>query len=682
MAFSTEELIQIGLLVAIIIVFGYTAYNYLKNKGLLERKSTPKKEETKSLSFASNRKMRNLEKLIPDKKLSSRPRLTELKIESTEGLWEPEAEPQTFSKKFDQKQLLEKVLSKTTFTKGVTKSTGQARTENIEEIKGKKEGINEIQQMVKKAGEQKSFLQKLQEKIKTEKQPQAFSKKSEPQKIKPETKKELKEAKGKFAFKPKDKKPEEKTKLLSLDKKIDEVQKEKEPKGLLEKLGLKKARKTEEKPIQKPEPKKAELQAKPEVKQTKTEIQKPKTEIKQALKSAAKEKPEEEKIILERIPIDKLKNYISKGRFAFKRKEDKKEPIQAKQPFKEKTEVPAEKPDIGKKLEDKIKQYEERMKKVKEGKTKDKVLFESKEEKEKHEQKFVQKILDSEEDELEKISKAIEPKTDKKWEQEKKETIEALKKEFSELEKKDEKDLWKQEPKKHATEQKMKPFSTTAKTEQMKSEPKKEVKTILKPVKPKNPLKEFVSNGKFAFSQEKNKPSEEKIKWGEKKQISKQVMRKQPEKKEEKKQTEKPKPETKSSIQEEMKKLMEERKKLVEKEAETRKAQKPVPKQIIKPAPIPKPQLKPIEKPKPVIKPKSEVKPKTEQKKKKGLFERMGLKKEKINFTKEEEDQVQKIMIVLKGKTSEYSREEMKEAMHNLGYKEKIIEEAIRRLYG
>ena len=119
---------------------------------------------------------------------------------------------------------------------------------------------------------------------------------------------------------------------------------------------------------------------------------------------------------------------------------------------------------------------------------------------------------------------------------------------------------------------------------------------------------------------------------------------------------------------------MEDRKKLLQKEAKQTFSkkfdQKPV-EQKTKPAP--KPQQK--------VKPKQKTKPK-DIKKKKGLFERIGLRREKIRLTKDEEDQVQKIMIVLKGKTSEYSREEMKEAMHNLGYKEKIIEEAIRRLYG
>ena len=58
----------------------------------------------------------------------------------------------------------------------------------------------------------------------------------------------------------------------------------------------------------------------------------------------------------------------------------------------------------------------------------------------------------------------------------------------------------------------------------------------------------------------------------------------------------------------------------------------------------------------------------------------MGLRK-KIKLTREEEEQLKKIMIVLKGKTTEYSREDMEEAMKNLGYPEKVVQEALRRIY-
>ena len=548
MAFSTEELIQIGLIVGIIIVFGYLAFNYLKTKGMLERKEKPKKEEMKSMSFAKNRKMRGLEKLIPDKKLSKKPSFTEIKIGSTEGLWEPEEEQPFLEKKIGQK----------TETKQETKS----------EIK--KQEVKELQQIVKKAGEEKkSIFDQLKQKIKGKEKPKEKITEMKFKGTKPETK----TAKRKFAFK---------SGTETAKRKIA-------PEAIPEK-----------KPTVKLQP-----------------------------------KPEEEKVILERIPIDKLKNFVSKGRFAFKKAEETKEPT-----AKSAEEKP--KKDIGKKLEEKIKQYEERMKAVKEGKTKDEVFFDSEEEKQKHEEKFVQKILDSEEGELEKISKAIEPKTGKKWEQEKKETIDALKKEFSELDKKEKKDLW--------AEPKEKPVA--------KPLPKPEPKPIIKPTQPVKPIKEFVSNGKFAFSSEKKVKS-----------VKPELT----------------KTETKSSIQEEMKKLIEERKKQMK---QKKPAEEPAAKEVAKAAPKIQPKPKTAEKPQPKIeskpapKPKIEVKKeKTAEKKKKGLFERFGLKKEKINLTREETDQMEKIMIVLKGKTAEYSREDMREAMQNLGYKEKIIEEAMRRLY-
>ena len=81
-----------------------------------------------------------------------------------------------------------------------------------------------------------------------------------------------------------------------------------------------------------------------------------------------------------------------------------------------------------------------------------------------------------------------------------------------------------------------------------------------------------------------------------------------------------------------------------------------------------------IEKPK-------RIKPETEKpkKKKKGLLVKLGIKKPE--FSDSEEEQMEKIMKVLKGKKAEYSKDDMIEAMQNLGYKEKMIKEVIKRIF-
>ncbi|MBU2101039.1 hypothetical protein KKB11_07475, partial [Candidatus Micrarchaeota archaeon] len=77
-----------------------------------------------------------------------------------------------------------------------------------------------------------------------------------------------------------------------------------------------------------------------------------------------------------------------------------------------------------------------------------------------------------------------------------------------------------------------------------------------------------------------------------------------------------------------------------------------------------------------------EMKKKQKKPKNKGLFARFGIGVKKVKLTKEEEEKAQKILMVLKEKKAEYSKEDMIEAMKNLGYSEKITQEVLRRLYG
>jgi hypothetical protein len=539
MAFSTEELIQIGLVVGIIIVFGLVIYNYLKNKGTFEKR----KEEKKSLSFTKNRKMRGLEKLIPEKKLSNKPTMTEIKFEN--GLWEPD------------------------------------------EIELKKEDL------IKKKEEKEEPLLKEEKINKTE---------VSLAEIKP---------KGKFSFKS----PFE--------------------------------RKTEEKTIQ--------ITPK-EKKQEKTEL-KPLAEIK------------------------------PKGKFAFNKIISRKKEEKTIQPKEEEKYA-----QVGKKLEEKIKEMEEKKKsekavdlfalpedkgtgktaarKIIEGIKPEPKLFRSQEEKEKHEKKFVQKILDSQEDELESISKAIETKPDEKWNKEKEETIKALRKEFEEIDKKE--DLWTEKKEKAEEGQKKEIMETKKEKQEEKQHKEKETK------KKEQPLAEIELNGKFAFKKEHIE---------QKKELKKN-----------------------KGFNEEMKKLLEEKRKKIKKQKEkTFEPKKIMLETKIKKEEIfiqPKPETK-----KPVLKEKEEeiipetlntqepaktgkytfeptqeeieIK-KTEKKekiKKKGFLERFGIDTKKVKLTKEEEEKAQKIMIVLKEKKAEYSKEDMIEAMKNLGYSEKITQEVLRRLY-
>ena len=136
---------------------------------------------------------------------------------------------------------------------------------------------------------------------------------------------------------------------MSINKRIEEMQKKKEIKGFFERLGIKKEKET--KPIQKPQEKKLELL------QTvsKKAEEKPKAGIKTAVKPKEKKvtgKAEKEKIIMERIPIDKLKKFVSKGRFAFSpKKKETKEKASAKK-SEEKSQIKEwhlkQKTDIGK----------------------------------------------------------------------------------------------------------------------------------------------------------------------------------------------------------------------------------------------------------------------------------------------------------------------------------------------
>ncbi|MFH1664325.1 MAG: hypothetical protein ABH986_06010 [archaeon] len=588
MAFTTDELIQIGLIIGILIVFGYAAYVYLKNKGFLELNKTKEKrteEKTKKpLSFSKNRKMRELEKMIPEKKLDRKIMLTELRFGDEKGLWEPEPEKKAEPPKIIQPETKIPALKP--------------------EIKAEKTSSQAIREMIKEP-EKKSILSSLFGQKKTE--PQTQEKKFE---FKQETKPEKPIQAKQPDFLKKELKPAE-TKAKPEQKKETG-----EKKGLFEsiKSTLTGLTQKKEMPLEKT-----------------TKPVKDKTPIKEK-ETTGKFAERKETTLMQ---LNQQETEAMPEKPLVKETEELLREFPPKREPREKTEYPK----IGRKLDETIKKYEEMVGK------KDKPLFESEKEKEKHEKRFVQKILDSnEEEELEKISKAIEPQSDDKWRKEKQETISALKKEFSELEKKDKKDLW------------------GDKTEEEQEKPLvKETEKL---------LGEFKSNGKFAAKKAvEAKPDKEKEKSAfleEMKklvQVSKTQIAKQkgiPEKKEA--------PETEKQNKDEKKKLVVPRKTAKEQEEKLRK--------IVEE----KKEAKKKEEEKELKKKEEPKKPEPKTEKKKGFFERIGFGKEKVVFSKEEEDQIKKIMIVLKGKTAEYSKEDMIEAMKNLGYEEKIIQEVLKRI--